>query len=122
MARRQAQSGKKFKFKGFINVEFTNEEKDAISQHIIAFEPQAEDSLVVLVEAGYKVSFSWDEYHSVNQVALTCRDSGSKYYGYVITLKHSDIFRSINILRHLYDTALKDGLYPIEVKTRSHDW
>lgn len=122
MTTKKYKKARKFEFKGFINVDFTDEERDAISVYLAAFTPDPEDSLVVLVEAGYKVSFSWDDYHAVNQVALTCRSPESKYFGYVITFKHADLMRSVSILRYLHDTALRDGLYSIETKTKTFDW
>ncbi len=112
----------KFEFKGFVNLEFTEAQKDAIQEWMQAFDETGADSIVVLVEAQWKVGISWDDYHSAYQVSATCKQAGSKYWGYCFTLKHADVTRGLWILRYVYDSQLKEELYRLDEPVKSYDW
>lgn len=111
-----------FKFKGFVNLEFDDQEKETISAWIKTFQPEVNDSVVVLTEAGYKVSFSYSDYHDALQISATCKYVSSKYYGYCFTLVHADPAKGIGILRYLYDSMLSEGLYELSKGKSKYDW
>ncbi len=113
---------KKFEFKGFENVEFTEDEKIEIGKWMTAFGESPIDAVVILVEAGWKVGLGWDDYHSTNQVSITCKEMSSTYAGYCFTLKHDDIGKGLLVFRYLYDHMLKDELYPLNGKSQTYDW
>lgn len=113
---------KKFEFKGFHNLEFTPDQRQSISHWMKTFGEEPTDAAVVLVEAGYKVSIGYDDYHSTYQVSLTCKDTASTYCGYCFTLKHNDIGRGLLILRYVYDSQLKDEVMPLDQPPGDFDW
>lgn len=119
---KKASKVKKFEFQGFINVEFSIDERKAIEKWMTAFAEAPVDAVVVLVEAGWKVGVGWDDYHGTNQVSITCKDLGSSYAGYCFTLKHDDIGKGLLVFRYLYDSMLKDELYPLTQKKKDFDW
>jgi hypothetical protein len=122
VAKKNSSGVGKFKFKGFVNVEFNAAEKARILDWVEAFGEAPLDAAVVLVEARYKIGIGWDDYHSANQVTLTCKDEDSKYYGHCFTLKHADLGKALLIFRFFYDHSLKDGLYVIEGEVDKYDW
>lgn len=113
---------KKFEFKGFHNLEFSPDQKKSILDWMMHFDEQPADAVVVLVEAGYKVSIGYDDYHSTYQVSLTCKDTSSTYCGYCFTLKHNDIGKGLLILRYIYDSQLKNEVMPLDQSTGDYDW
>ncbi len=111
-----------FKFKGFVNLEFSEQERDTISNWIKTFQPEINDSIVVLSEAGYKLSFSYSDYHEAMQISATCKLVSSKYYGYCFTLVHSDPTKGVGILRYWYDSMLAEELYVLVDGQAKYDW
>lgn len=112
----------KFEFKGFVNLEFTHAEKQLLSDWEASGLWEVGDCIQVLLEAGYKLGFSYDDYHGTNQVSLTCKDLGSIYAGHCFTFKHNDPVRSISICRWFYDSFLKHEDYRVETTGRKFDW
>ncbi len=112
----------KFEFRGFVNLAFTAGELATLEDWLIHGKPDAGDCIQVLLEAGYKIGFSYDDYHDTNQVALTCKDLASIYTGYCFTFKHNDPIRSILICRWLYDSYLKNEDYQIKPDKGKFDW
>ena len=112
----------KFVFKGFINLSFSVSQREMLKVWQDGPDRDPGDCLQTLLESGYKVGFSYDDYHGTNQVALTCRDPGSSYFGYCFTFKHNDPMRSLVIVRWFYDAFLKDEAYIVEDNTDELDW
>lgn len=113
---------KKFEFKGFVNLEFTLDEKTEILNWVEAFGETPIDALSAIVEGGYKVSCGWDNYHGISQINLTCNEASSSYYGYCFTMKHQDIGRALLVLRWFYDAQLKTELYRLDELRGDYDW
>ncbi len=113
---------KKFEFAGFINLDFTDDEKTNIDAWMDAFGEEPVHAVVSLVEANWKVGISWDDYHSTYQVALTCKDQASSYFGYCFTLKHDDVGKAMLVFRWFYDVMLKEDLYALNEKRKTYDW
>lgn len=122
VTKRGRKKPKEFEFKGFVNLNFNDSEKVVIGEWIETFKPDVVDSLVVLCEAGYKVGFSYSDYHEALQVTATCRYAASKYYGRCFTFIHSDPGRAVAILRYVYDSMLAEELYELEDKNSKYDW
>lgn len=122
MSKRQASKTKAFVFQGFENLTFEPGEQAALTKWIDALEDTLEDSIVVLVEGGYKVGVGYDDYDGVYAVAATCKDRQSRYYGWCFTLKHSDVGKGISVLRRFYEQHLKEELYEVGKRSNKHDW
>ncbi len=119
---RNNNKAKAFEFKGFHNLDFTQDQRIAILDWMTKFEEQPTDAVVVLVEGGYKVGIGYDDYHSTYQMSLTCKDTSSRYCGYCFTLKHGDVGRGLLILRYVYDSQLKNEVLRLDQPTRDFDW
>jgi len=122
MTRKTKNSTGKFTFKGFVNIEFNDGEKESIGEWIRAFKPELNDCLVTLVESGYKVGISWSDHHDANQIALTCRAENSPYYGHCFVLVHVDVEFAVSVMRYVYDTLLKTELYQVSQSNGKYDW
>lgn len=115
-------SKRKFEFKGFVNLEFSNDERDEITRWMEEFGEGPVDASVILVEAMWKVSLSWDSYHGAYQLAITCHEEGSTYYGRCFAMKHVDLARGLLILRWFYDEKLKNEVYALDEPGKGFDW
>lgn len=122
MAGKQNGKLKKWTFKGFENVELTREQIAALDETVDDRDGLFEDSMQVLVESGFKVSFSYDDYSGSIQGALTCKEPGSLYYGYVFTMRNVSPLRLIAAFRYLWDSFLKDELYSLKGQTSKYEW
>lgn len=115
-------STKKFKFKGFENLEFNDLERQEVIAQVEHNKFDPVDCLVVLVEAGYKVGIGYDDYHACNAISITCKDEGSPYLGYCFVFRHTDLGRGLQVMRYVLDTQLADELYNLEKAGRLHSW
>lgn len=122
MAAKGSNQAKKFKFLGFQNVEFTDDEKTEVVDWIDETDCDVADCITVLVEGNWKVGIGWDDFSQVNVVSLTCKDPTSGYFGYCFTFKHIDVARGLKIARFVYDRYFRDELYSLEKKKAGHDW
>lgn len=113
---------KKFKFKGFENIEFSPLERDNVIAWIETTKFDPMDCAAVIVESGYKLGLGFDDYSGSNVVSATCKDPASIYFGYCFTFKHSDLGRGLQIMRYLLDSALVPELYDLEHKSTNNDW
>lgn len=122
MPKRKASNSGKFEFKGFENLEFTDQEKSAVGAWLDVVDGDAIDACTVLVEAEYKVGVSWDDWHGVYSITATCKLKGSMYNGYCFVLKHADVGKGLLVMRYVYDTLLSDELYSIGSNNNRFDW
>lgn len=122
MARSKKKVPVKFEFKGFENINFTSEERVVVSTWIDTFKPDMADSITVLIEGGYKVGFSYSEFHDANQISATCKLQNSPYFGYCFTLIHSNLEKGVGIMRYVYDALLAENLYKIGESEMEYDW
>lgn len=122
MARPTAASGKKFKFKGFENIEFNPEDREAVISWIKEANFDPIDCATVIVESGYKLGMGYDDYASSTVVSATCKDPSSPYFGYCFTFKHADLGRGLQIMRYLLDVMLVPELYDLEHRPHHYDW
>lgn len=122
MRNRSGKVVKQFRFKGFENVEFGAEEQDQVIAWLAKTNFDPIDCITTLVEALYKVGFSYDEFSQINITALTCKDPESRYYGYCFIFKHAEILRGVQMARFVYDGQLKDQLYSLGLVSKSYDW
>lgn len=122
MARSSSSAGKKFKFKGFENIEFNPEDREAVVAWIKQSKFDPLDCAVVIVEAGYKLGMGYDDYSASTVVSATCKDPGSIYFGYCFTFKHADLGRGLQIMRYMVDVMLTPELYDLEHRPKHYDW
>ncbi len=122
MAAKGSTQVKKFKFLGFENIEFTEEERSRVVDWIDKNDCDVADCITVLVEAKWKVGVGYDDYSQVNAVSMTCKDPSSRYFGYCFIFKHTDVARGLKIARFMFDFYFREELYALEKKNKAYDW
>jgi len=75
---------KKAEWKGYHKINLTNEQ-DAMFEDWVVSSGVSMVWLEGLIDDGYKVSFSFDEYHSGVSCALYCTDAKKEWAGYSLT-------------------------------------
>jgi len=100
--RRKAVQGKG-SFQGYINHNLTAEEKAKYD----LWTPDAEelfDAIERLVDSGYKLSTSHDDYNDTRQASLTCNNKQSEDYGWVLVARAPDSYNAIALVvfKHVY--------------------
>lgn len=95
-----------WEFKGFLNLELTEEDKQTFGYWA---KPEVDDvrhALNTLISADYKVSVGWSTFEDAYLVAATCKNVESKYYGYCVTCPHEDPVLAIVVMCHAYERDL----------------
>ena len=76
-----------------------------------------EEYIEVMVEPGYKLSFSIDTYHDCMQASLSCSNPEDKNCGWTLTARGSSILKALGVLmfKHLIMLeGLWDGALPAD--------
>jgi len=112
MAKTQRKQVKKAEWKGYHKVNLTKDQENE-------FENWAKETSVlfsdfdVLCNSGYKLSLSWDDYHSGVSAALYCTQAKMDWAGYSLSAWAADcetaikllFFKHFNICREVWDVA-----------------
>lgn len=112
----------KFEFKGFISVFLTDMQLMELENWGKGTPQELEDHLVVIIEHGYKIGFSFNDYTGAKMVALTCKDQGSVYYGYCFTLQHAEIGRLALACRWIVEDAVVTEAIPLPEESKKYQW
>ncbi len=94
---------KKFRFKGFINVEFNDPEKEHFRNWMEEKSVDLVSTMIEKSEEGWKCSFGYDAFNGAYTFALTGKKTGTAYDGYCLMVRHSDdlmLFRLAHYLCH----------------------
>ena len=86
---------KKYKFH---NVDLSYNQQVEIIEFHSQQDPIFADIIQTAVEGGYKVSFSYDEYHDTGLMSITPKDKEHTFYGYVCILRHDDLHTLAKVL------------------------
>jgi hypothetical protein len=97
MAKSQKKPVKKAEFKGYFNCNLLAADELVFEAWAVAQTIQLTD-FEPLCNNGYKISFSWDEYHQGVSAALYCRDAKMDWAGYTLTAWAADIETAIKLL------------------------
>lgn len=99
----------KWKFKGFLNIQLSEADQQAFDYWGEASIEDINTALGTLIAGGYKVSMSWNDWSDQYQIAATCKDPESKYYGYCIVVSHEALLQGLVVMMHLYTSELLTG-------------
>ena len=111
----------RWEFKGFLNIELTEEDKQALGYWEEPTVDELHQAVSTLIGAGYKISVSWSTWEDAYLIAVTCKDVESKYCGYCITLPHENPIPGLTVMRHVYERELATGnLLLDEEQTEMH--
>lgn len=83
-AKRKAKTAEKASWVGFADVELTQVDKAALKA-MGDMDGEAWETVLELVETGYKMSLSYDELHTTYNLSLTCNDSQNQNAGLTLT-------------------------------------
>lgn len=119
--RKRAQPAK-FKFKGFINVEFNNDDREHFREWSAKREPDIVSSMVEKSETGWKSSFAFDSWNDAYTFALTGKKTGTKYDGFCLVVRHRDPDRLMALADYLCHFIVVDETYPTDEEADNLDW
>ena len=93
-------------WKGFVDVELTPQEKEAVKALI----PKVDDvwsEVLRLVFQGYKLTLSYDGRHNSHNASLTCRSEGDPNNGYTLSGRGGTVWSAVCSLWYKHDVALQ---------------
>lgn len=106
MARGDAKR-REIEFKGFIQCELTDKQKQTLKAQEMSLQ-EIEDTLVKLIQEGYKVSYSWDNYNHCYQAFLSTSDQESEHLGWILAGRGSLPSKSLKQLFYKHYAILKE--------------
>lgn len=119
---KSSSSAEKWKFKGFRNVIPTREEKDTYAAYAEAGSRELEDHLVVLSEAGWKVSFSYDPWKSAYCFSVTGKRVAENLNGWCFCFYHVDCSTAIGFGSWYISVVASSDRFQIEDEVSEFDW
>lgn len=108
-------------FKGFLNISLSEADQQAFDYWGEAMVEDVHTALATLIGGGYKVSLSWNDWTDQFQVAATCKDPESKYFGYCIVVGHENVVQGMIVMMHLYTSDLLTGKLTLADERPSED-
>jgi len=84
VSREKSNGGTQDGWKGFVNLELSDKEKQAVKRLFEKY-GDAWGSILERVGLGYKLTVSYDDPHTTFNVSLTCRAVGDKNVGLTLT-------------------------------------
>lgn len=123
MALREKNAGKfsKNKFE-YVNLEFTDVERDHILQWIADRNTDLEDGLVTMADQGFKVSVGLNAWSGMYNVALTCKDDNRAIFNKCVGYEHVDLGKLIQIMLYVCTEMLTDSDAVIAPAKSINDW
>lgn len=91
-------------WKGFVSLELNDQQKAEAKKLMIDHE-RTVDNVWALVDDGYKISVSYDAYHSAYVCAATCRDALSVNNGLTLTGRGGGILAAMASLWYKHDVV-----------------
>lgn len=103
----------------FVNVSMSDTDKAHFKELQETASDELDDSLVTLVEGGYKLSASWDGSNDCFIVSLTCKHETDDNYGYVLSSRSNNLLEAmrLGVFKTMY--LCKDGVWPKDTKQNS---
>ncbi len=105
----------------FHNLDFSVNQQAQIVEYYETRKPQLLDILITTTESNLKLSFSWDNFHDIPQMAITPKDDAHPFNGYVVTIRHEDFAALLKVLFWLVAEGF-DQIDPPESKKGRYDW
>lgn len=97
MAKATRKQVKKAEWKGYHKINLTREQAEVFeSEHALL--PLNTAEIDILVNNGYKLSYSWDSYNSGVSATLYCNDAKMEWAGYSLSAWAGDILTAHNLL------------------------
>lgn len=113
---------RKFRFKGFINVEFNDQEKENFRTWIEGKEVDMVSSMIEKSEEGWKCSFGYDAFNGAYTFALTGKKTGTAYDGYCLMVRHKDDLMLFKLAHYLCHYIVTEETEPLPDIQNELDW
>lgn len=97
MAKAQTKRAKVAEFKGYHKINLTREQNEVFESEYASLSARFDD-IDILINNGYKLSFSWDDYNSGVSAALYAKDQKMDWAGYTLTAWAGDAQTALNLL------------------------
>lgn len=75
----------------FYNLDLSHNQQVEVLEYSISRGMNSLDAITTAVEASVKVSFSYDNYHDCLLMSLTQKEEEHMFYGYIVSVRHTDI-------------------------------
>jgi len=92
----------------FVRHQMTRDEKAAFREWQLTGEELVQ-MLDRLIDDGYKLSVSSDDYNKCNQATLTCKNEKSDDYGYILPGRASSAFDALKVVLYKHFVLLTGG-------------
>lgn len=115
-------SENKFHFKGFINVEFNDPEKEDFRNWMKGKAVDMISSMIEKSEEGWKCSFGYDAWNDAYTFALTGKKTGTRYDGYCLMVRHRDDGMLQLLAHYLCHHIVVDETEPLPDVQNDLDW
>ncbi len=125
MSRKTKPNGKpepKFAFKGFINVEFNDPEKEMFRVWMEGKEVDMVSSMIEKSEEGWKCSFGYDRWNDAYTFALTGKKTETVYNGYCLMVRHRDVDMLMMLAHYLCHFIVVDETEALPDSSDELDW
>ena len=97
MAKAQKSKVKRAEWKGYCKVNLTREQNEVFENEHAALQINPAE-LDILVNDGYKISFSWDDYNSGVSASLYATNAKMEWAGYSLSAWAGDVQTALNLL------------------------
>jgi len=104
-------------FKGFIQHNLTAEEKKAYDNWTLSPD-DLWDAIERIIDNGYKLSTSHDDYNSTRQASLTCNNPKLPDYGWVLVARAPDSFNAIALIVFKHTVLLGENWTEFHARAR----
>lgn len=112
----------KFVFKGFIPVHLTVDQLHQLETFGQGDPSELDDHITVIIEHGWKIGFSYNDFTGASMASLTCKDEASIYYGYCFTLQHAEISRMALACRWIVEDGAIQEQIVIPDTGKQYQW
>lgn len=106
-------------WKGFVACELTDKQKEAAKQ-LRADADRLFDNVFSMVEDGYKLSFSVDNYNGMYICSATCKDKASPNNGMTLTGRGGAMLGAMASLWYKHDVVLERVWGGVEARRTNH--
>lgn len=107
MAAKKSTKVKPAEFQGYHKINLTQEQNDVFEREYANLSPRMED-IDILVNNGYKLSFSWDDYNSGVSASLYAKNQKMEWAGYTLSAWAGDAQTALNLLLFKHFVVAKE--------------
>jgi len=105
-----------------VPLDFSTNESIEMDEWLRLRGPEYQPDVVKVLDAGWKVSFSYSTHYRLYFLSLTGKSTDTVYDGYTISLKHPDFDRLYGVLEYVASIYLADNRLVIPPDRNGGGW